>query len=102
MPGYVHGEVVLATIAPVGVLEFVDTITGVINAIAFLQQIDFAVERQTKRAALYRDILPRAVIVRQKSPCVYTRIQGRPNELEFHIGQDRRKNAALPACSIDG
>jgi hypothetical protein len=38
MTGYVHGQVVLTTIAPVGVLEFVDTVTGVINAVAFVQR----------------------------------------------------------------
>lgn len=62
-----------------------DTVTGVVYAVAFLQEVDSAVDRQPERAALDRDILPRAGIVGQKGPGVYTTGQRRPHELELHI-----------------
>jgi hypothetical protein len=85
MAGYVHCQVVLTTIVLVGVLEFVDTVTGVINAVAFLQKVDFAVQRQPKRSAFHCDILPGTAIVGQKCPSVYTGGQGRPHELKLHL-----------------
>jgi len=51
--GYVHGQIVLTTIPPVWVFKLMDTITGVINAVTFLQKVDYAVEAQPKCSALY-------------------------------------------------
>src|SRR2546425_11460388 len=85
MAGHIHGEVVLTRIAPIGIFEFVYTIAGVINAVAFLQEVDFTIERQPKSAALDCNILPRAGIVRQKGSGVYAGGDSRPHELKLHI-----------------
>src|SRR5271170_6644221 len=86
MAGYVHGQIIFTPILPVSILKFVDTVTGVINAVALLEQVDFAVECEPKRTALYRDILPGTRIVGKECTGVYTRGQRCPHELELHIG----------------
>src|SRR5690349_14478262 len=72
---YVHGQVIVARNSWVGVLEFVDAIACIVDAVASLQHVDVAVQRQPQCSALYRDILARAWVVREKSAGVYTRAQ---------------------------
>ena len=98
----VHCQIVLATIAPVGILEFVDAIAGVINAVAFPKQVNLAIERKAKRSAFYGDILAGAGIMRQECTGVHARRQRRSHEFKLHLGQHRRENAALPAGRIYG